>query len=72
MRKAWIEAELPGSMVTNLRLVEHAGRMVRQHGWRAGRGSRTVNALPQAGLPLAEPQIFTRPSVVFVRPESYA
>ena len=32
MRKAWIEAALPGSTVTNLRLVEDAVRMVRQHG----------------------------------------
>jgi hypothetical protein len=32
MRKAWIEAALPGSTVTNLRLVEDAVRMVRQLG----------------------------------------
>ncbi|UEM13587.1 3-keto-5-aminohexanoate cleavage protein [Bradyrhizobium barranii subsp. barranii] len=32
MRMAWIEAALPGSTVTNLRLVENAVRMVRQHG----------------------------------------
>ncbi|MET4426062.1 hypothetical protein AB7645_43500 [Bradyrhizobium sp. 956_D2_N1_5] len=32
MRKAWIEAALLGSTVTNLRLVEDAVRMVRQHG----------------------------------------
>lgn len=32
MRKAWIEAPLPGSTATNLRLVENAVRTVRQHG----------------------------------------
>ncbi|MBR0879280.1 hypothetical protein ABIF68_002011 [Bradyrhizobium japonicum] len=32
MRKAWIEAALLGSTVTNLRLVQDAVRMVHQHG----------------------------------------
>ncbi|MET3971234.1 MULTISPECIES: 3-keto-5-aminohexanoate cleavage protein [Bradyrhizobium] len=32
LRKVWIEAALPGSTVTNLRLVGNAVRMVRQHG----------------------------------------
>jgi hypothetical protein len=32
MRKVWIETALPGSTATNLRLVDDAVRMVRQHG----------------------------------------
>ncbi|MCK1279342.1 hypothetical protein IVB46_29375 [Bradyrhizobium sp. 61] len=32
LRKVWIEAALLGSTATNLRLVEDAVRMVRQHG----------------------------------------
>lgn len=72
MRKGSIEAALPGSAVTNLRLVENAVRMVRQHGGEPAGVRERLTRPPQAGLSLAEPQIFTRPSVVFVRPESYA